>query len=218
MQLRQTIRTIVIALLLFVPQCFYGQTWPAARPEAKAGTRWWWMGSAVDDANLKWNLEEYARAGIGAVEITPLYGVQNNEARDIPYLSDQWMTALRTVETIAAENGIEVDMNNGTGWPFGGPTVPIEEAACKAIFIDTLIKAKKPALDKIVLEVPEKEKPYAQHLCTRLFATDTPDVWRVIAVYASRTRQKVKRDFTQEEWNYYVGKEIPYRSFLGNSE
>lgn len=193
MQLRQTIRASFSAALLLIPLSFYGQTWPAAQPEAKAGTRWWWMGSAVDDTNLKWNLEEYARAGIGAVEITPLYGVQNNEAKDIPYLSDQWMAALRTVESIAAENGIEVDMNNGTGWPFGGPTVPIEEAACKAIFIDTLIKAKKPALDKIVLEVPEKEKPYAQHLCTRLFATDTPDVWRVIAVYASRTRQKVKR-------------------------
>ena len=151
------------------------------------------MGSAVDDANLKWNLEEYARVGIGAVEITPLYGVQNNEARDIPFLSDRWMSALRTVENIAADNGIEVDMNNGTGWPFGGPTVPIEEAACKAIFIDTLIKAKKPILDKIVLEVPDKEKPYAQHLCTRIFATNAVDVWRVIAVYASRTRQKVKR-------------------------
>ena len=28
---------------------------------------------------------------------------------------------------------------------------------------------------------------------------------------AQRLRQKVKRNFTQEEWNYYVGKGIPYR-------
>jgi hypothetical protein len=35
---------------------------------------------------------------------------------------------------------------------------------------------------------------------------------------AQYIRQKVKRDFTPEEWNYYVGKEIPYRRFLGNSE
>jgi hypothetical protein len=39
-----------------------------------------------------------------------------------------------------------------------------------------------------------------------------------LPMIAQRIRQKVKRDFTQEEWNYYVGKEIPYRSFLGKSE
>ena len=38
---------------------------------AKAGTRWWWMGSAVDEENLRWNFEQYAAKGIGTVEITP---------------------------------------------------------------------------------------------------------------------------------------------------
>ena len=28
---------------------------------------------------------------------------------------------------------------------------------------------------------------------------------------AQRLRQNVGRNFTQEEWNYYVGKGIPYR-------
>ena len=49
---------------------------PTPTQEAKPGVRWWWMGSAVDQENLKWNLGEYAKAGIGAVEITPLYGVK----------------------------------------------------------------------------------------------------------------------------------------------
>ena len=60
---------------------------PTPTQEAKPGVRWWWMGSAVDKENLKWNLDEYAKAGIGAVEITPLYGVQGNDKNDIPYLS-----------------------------------------------------------------------------------------------------------------------------------
>ena len=30
--------------------------------------------------NLTYNLEEYARTGMGAVEITPIYGVQGNDA------------------------------------------------------------------------------------------------------------------------------------------
>ena len=115
------------------------QQWPTPRPEAKPGTRWWWLGSAVDKENLQWNLSEYARIGIGAVEITPLYGVQGNDKNNIPFLSPQWMQALKMVEDIAKPLGIEVDMNCGTGWPFGGPQIPLEQAACKAIFKDTVV-------------------------------------------------------------------------------
>ena len=35
---------------------------------------------------------------------------------------------------------------------------------------------------------------------------------------AQRLRQNVKRNFTKEEWNYYVGKGIPYREVKVNSE
>lgn len=115
------------------------QTWPTPRPEAKPGTRWWWLGSAVNKENLEWNLSEYARVGIGAVEITPLYGVKGNDQNNIPFLSTQWMQALKTVEDIANPLGIEVDMNCGTGWPFGGPHISLDQAACKAIVKDTVI-------------------------------------------------------------------------------
>ena len=63
----------------------------------KAGVRWWWLGSAVDDDNLRWCLQQYADAGIGAVEITPLYGVKGNEANELPFLSPRWMHALQRV-------------------------------------------------------------------------------------------------------------------------
>ena len=131
--------------------------------------------------------------GIGAVEITPLYGVQGNEKNELQFLSPQWMQALKDVQDISREKGIEVDMNCGTGWPFGGPLVPIEEAACKAIFVDTLIHAKSVDVNTISLPVPEKERPYAKLQCIKAFPTGQTDQWRVIAVYASRTRQKVKR-------------------------
>ena len=118
------------------------QTWPTPSHEAKAGTRWWWLGSAVDKTNLQWNLSEYARAGIGAVEITPLYGVQGNDKNNIDFLSPRWMQALKDVQDISKPLGIEVDMNCGTGWPFGGPQVSLEQAACKAIFKDSIVNGK----------------------------------------------------------------------------
>ena len=134
-----TRRLLICALCTLAIVTTQAQQWPKPLPEAKAGTRWWWMGSAVDKENLWWNLSEYAKAGIGAVEITPLYGVQGNEKNELPFLSPEWMQALKDVQDISRRVGIEVDMNCGTGWPFGGPLVPVEEAACKALFRDTVI-------------------------------------------------------------------------------
>jgi len=112
------------------------QQWPTPLQEAKAGTRWWWLGSAVDKTNLQWTMQQYADHGIGAVEITPLYGVQGNQANNIPYLSDKWMEMLREVQKNGQQMGIEIDMATGTGWPFGGPWVPLEESACRVIFVE----------------------------------------------------------------------------------
>ena len=45
------------------------------RPEHKPYVRWWWLGSAVDREGLDYNLTEFARKGIGGVEITPIYEI-----------------------------------------------------------------------------------------------------------------------------------------------
>ena len=153
-------KQIIILALAAATLPASAQQWPEARPEAKAGTRWWWMGSAVDKENLKWNMQEYAAHGIGAVEITPLYGVQGNQQNNIPYLSDKWMEMLREVQANGKETGIEVDMATGTGWPFGGPWVPLEESACKAVFVDTTFIGG--SVNSLSLAVSEKEAPYCR--------------------------------------------------------
>jgi hypothetical protein len=153
-------KQIIILALAAATLPASAQQWPEARPEAKAGTRWWWMGSAVDKENLRWNMQEYAAHGIGAVEITPLYGVQGNQQNNIPYLSDKWMEMLREVQANGKETGIEVDMATGTGWPFGGPWVPLEESACKAVFVDTTFIGG--SVNSLSLAVPEKEAPYCR--------------------------------------------------------
>lgn len=166
---------------------------PSPTQEAKPGIRWWWMGSAVDKENLGWNLDQYAKAGIGAVEITPLYGVQGNDKNDIPYLSPRWMEMLRFVEKKDKELGIETDMATGTGWPFGGPWVPLSEAACKAVFVDTIVDVKKKLMD-INFTLPEKERKFAKLKVIKAYpVAGATKKKRVIALYESRTRQMVKR-------------------------
>lgn len=98
------------------------------------GTRWWWLGSAVDSAGITYQLETLRAAGIGAVEITPIYGVKGNEQNDIPFLSPRWMQMLGWCEAEGERLGVQIDMNNGTGWPFGGPEITERYAAKKAVF------------------------------------------------------------------------------------
>src|ERR1051325_1898766 len=65
--------------------------WPSITNTTKPWTRWWWEGSAVTKNDLTWNLEQYQKAGLGGVEITPIYGVYGYEKSFINFLSPQWM-------------------------------------------------------------------------------------------------------------------------------
>ncbi|RYD32133.1 MAG: hypothetical protein EOP87_13400, partial [Verrucomicrobiaceae bacterium] len=59
--------------------------WPPVTQVSKPWTRWWWLGSAVDKPNLTSELEDFAKAGIGGVEICPIYGAKGAEDRFIPF-------------------------------------------------------------------------------------------------------------------------------------
>jgi hypothetical protein len=118
-------------------------SFPEITREAKPWTRWWWMGSAVDSAGITYSLETLSRAGIGGVEITPIYGVKGQEGRYIDYLSPRWMRMLAFTEAEAERLGMGVDMNNGTGWPFGSPETGMDDAASKAVFRDNRLEVGK---------------------------------------------------------------------------
>lgn len=206
-------KTIVL-LLALLPMTAMAQSWPTPSQEAKPGSRWWWLGSAVTEQDIKWNMQEYAKAGIGALEITPIYGVKGNEANALQYLSAPWMNALRYVQSEGKSNSILVDMNNGTGWPFGGPYVPIEEAAAKMIHTDVTATGAELRKGIDVSVQNDKEKDIAK--LSRVVAYNGEEaidltamadangkvVWkkaakkdnyRIISIYCSRTRQQVKR-------------------------
>ncbi len=107
--------------------------WPDAGREARPGTYWWWMGSAVDSAGLRSNLSQLAQAGIGGVLVIPIYGAKGYEDRFINYLSPRWMRMLNYASSVAESLGMWVDMTTGTGWPFGGSHVAPEYAAKKLL-------------------------------------------------------------------------------------
>jgi hypothetical protein len=105
--------------------------WPAITQTTKPWTRWWWMGSAVNEKDLTANMEQYQAAGLGGLEITPIYGVMGYEKQFIDFLSPQWMQLLDHTLAEAKRLNLGIDMATGTGWPFGGGPLIDTEDACK---------------------------------------------------------------------------------------
>ena len=69
-------------LLLLVARISFAQIkWPAITQQTKPWTRWWWQGSAVDKPNLTASMQLYQQAGLGGLEITPIYGVGGYEKK-----------------------------------------------------------------------------------------------------------------------------------------
>src|SRR5919109_781465 len=116
--------------------------WPTATKQSKPWTRWWWPGSAVETAQLTAQLETLARAGIGGVEITPIYGARGAESKYIEFLSPQWLAMLDHTTREARRLGLGVDMATGTGWPFGGPWVSREDASSSLALVDGRLTGK----------------------------------------------------------------------------
>lgn len=124
--------------------------WPDITPGQRPGAYWWWMGSAVDKANITREMERYREAGMGGVHIIPIYGAKGYESRYIEYLSPQWMEMMGHAVAEGKRLGMWVDMTTGTGWCFGGPAIP-EELGCAKVVIAT---HEAPAGQDVRIELP----------------------------------------------------------------
>ena len=202
---------LLICLLIASCSAPADVSWPEVKPEARPGARWWWLGSAVDSAGLTANMEDLQKAGIGAVEITPIYGINGAEDRHIEYLSPRWMNMYKHVVDEGKRLGILIDMNNGTGWPFGGPTIATDGAATKVIFQKYTVNGGEQFRRKIIpddrrqVEVATVALVMAYNGDRKIDLTDkiTADrmmewtapagEWTVWVVFNGKTRQMVKR-------------------------
>jgi hypothetical protein len=104
-------------------------SWPPITNTTKPWTRWWWEGSAVNTKDLTRNLTQFQQAGLGGVEITPIYGVYGHEKEFIPFLTPQWMQMFDHTLAESKRLGLGVDLANATGWPFGGSWVTDSDAS-----------------------------------------------------------------------------------------
>jgi len=206
-----------VFLLVFFLGCSSGSRmpgmWPEIKQETRPWTRWWWMGNAVDQESMEPQLKQYAEAGFGGVEITPIYGVRGYEKKYLKFLSPAWMRMLEVTVRDAGKAGMGVDMNLGTGWPFGGPQIKWEDAASKVIVQTYELSPGKRFREKIVVKDPRQKEARVklQVLIARHTSGETLDLtsrvdsvgtlnwkpeegeWTLYAAFCGKTLQKVKR-------------------------
>ena len=152
-----------------------GEQWPEPSRETKPWTRWWWPGSAVTKAGITAELESFKKAGIGGVEITPIYGVVGYEDKFVNFLSPTWIELLLHTLREGERLGLGVDMATGTGWPFGGPWVT-QADACKTIHYKTYtLKGGAQLTEKIIFI----QKPFLKAIGNPVFMNPGGDEMRL---------------------------------------
>jgi hypothetical protein len=137
--------------------------------DARIMMRWWWFGAAVSKPELKSELEQMKAEGIGGVEIATLYPLAlddpNTGFHNEPFLSDEYIDALHFTATTARKLGMRVDITLGSGWPFGGPHIPVTQAAGELRVETVPVPAGAPSI--AVPDISAGEKLIAAFLCAQ---------------------------------------------------
>ncbi len=95
MSVRNCLSSLLLWAALASPAVAAGNLdWPEITAQTKPWSRWWWLGNIGTKQDFSSVMEKYAKAGLGGLEITPIYGVRGQEDRFRTYLSPEWMTLL----------------------------------------------------------------------------------------------------------------------------
>lgn len=101
--------------------------------DARPMMRWWWFGPAVTKPELQKELETMRAAGIGGVEIQPVYPLmlddESKGIKNLQYMSPEFLDAVTFANKTANSLGLRVDITLGSGWPYGGPKTTLALAA-----------------------------------------------------------------------------------------
>lgn len=137
--------------------------------------RWWWFGPAVTHPELARELKVMKDAGIGGVEIQPVYPLELDDPKtgfhNTPYLSKEFLEDVHFASETARELGLRVDITLGSGWPYGGPHIAVTQAAGHLRIEHSDVKPAMENGEKLIAEFPDKQ----------------------LYFIASRTGQQVKR-------------------------
>jgi hypothetical protein len=188
--------------------------------DAKPMVRWWWFGAAVVKPEILRELQQMKADGIGGAELAFVYPEVLDDPskglKNLPFLSPEMLDAVRYAQVEGRKLGLRIDITLCSGWPYGGPAIPLSEAAGRLKMVEVAVPAhadhapvpfsKWESSDLGLAEflVPGEPKHWnaaeAKPFPLRVFSNsndfhfEPADVPRVaLFFFASHTKQQVKR-------------------------
>jgi hypothetical protein len=142
-------------------------------------TRWWWFGGAATPEEITRELSLMSESGLRGVELQPVYPLEVDDPkrgiRNIRYFSSEWFDLLRHTTKETHRLGMQFDFTLGSGWPYGGPFIPIELAARKARVLVQEIAGPGSFSWHFAPELTESESIVAA-LAVPILPTGQPDI------------------------------------------
>ncbi|MGZ5922727.1 MAG: glycosyl hydrolase, partial [Rhizomicrobium sp.] len=112
---------------------------------ARPLVRWWWFGPAVEQGELAREIAAMRAGGFGGFEIQPVYPLTlDNPAggtHNLQFLSDEFLRDVGFAAATARAQGLRADVTLGSGWPYGGPQVPVTQASSQIRMIRIALAA-----------------------------------------------------------------------------
>jgi hypothetical protein len=101
--------------------------------DARPMVRWWWFGPSTTDAEIDREIAAMHAEGFGGFEVQATYPQSPDDPahgiRNVPFLSAPFLAGLRHAGETARAQGMRIDVTLGSGWPYGGPSVPVTQAS-----------------------------------------------------------------------------------------
>lgn len=129
-------------------------------PSACKMIAWWiWYGPAETKPEVLRELDAMHAAGLGGVLIYPEYPQHVDDPalgiKNVRFLSPAYLDVYQYAVQTAHHLGMSADVIGGSGWPYGGPSVSVDQAS-KAIRMQSVATPKGKLSDNDLLEPGEK--------------------------------------------------------------
>jgi hypothetical protein len=132
-------------MLAFVSSAALSQTFPPVDEvqhgfehppdDSRIMMRWWWFGPSATREEITAELQHMRAAGIGGVELQATYPMAVDDPahgfRNYGYLSPEFLHMVGFASRTAHDLGLRMDLTIGSGWPYGGPYIPMDLAATR---------------------------------------------------------------------------------------
>jgi hypothetical protein len=105
-------------------------------PSVRPGFLWWWPGLAIEDTELRAEVEEMAAAGFGHAQQFETTGIglppEGNPPETFMWGTRHWAERIRTALQAARDNNVTFNLQASSDWPWSSPAVAGENIELSA--------------------------------------------------------------------------------------